>query len=283
MKGFFRAVVPIMFFIGLLVLNYPVMSTLYGRLHQEKELEQYDQAVEELETDSHIEEYRRQAQSYNAELAGKEQELQDAFSQKAEENVEYEKVLDMDQSGIMGSVEIPGIHAWLPVYHGTAEETLEKGVGHLEGSSFPVGGESTHAVLTGHRGLPAAELFTNLDQVKEGDDFFIHILNQTLAYRVYDIETVEPQQAESLTIMQGRDLVTLVTCTPYGINSHRLLIHGQRIPWQEPKEEAEPEKTREESLVQWLLTQKVFLASMAAAALLILYGLVSAIIFLRKK
>ena len=172
----------------------------------------------------------------------------------------------------MGAIEIPGINVYLPIYHGTSADVLNIGVGHLKGTSFPVGGESTHSVLTGHRGLPTAELFTNLDQVKEGDVFYIHILKETLAYQVYAIETVLPEQVDSLGIEQGRDLVTLVTCTPYGINSHRLLIHAERTDYDETQ--GDQTKTMNETLWQWLLSQKTFLLSVGIVLIALIYGII---------
>lgn len=140
------------------------------------------------------------------------------------------------------------------------------------GTSVPVGGESTHSVLTGHRGLPTAELFTDLDQVREGDVFYIHILKETLAYQVYAIETVLPEQVDSLGIEQGRDLVTLVTCTPYGINSHRLLIHAERTDYDETQ--GDQTKTMNETLWQWLLSQKTFLLSVGIVLIALIYGII---------
>lgn len=140
------------------------------------------------------------------------------------------------------------------------------------GTSVPVGGESTHSVLTGHRGLPTAELFTDLDQVREGDVFYIHILKETLAYWVYDIETVLPEQVDSLSIQEGRDLVTLVTCTPYGINSHRLLIHAERTDY-DGAQDSQTAAMRE-SLWQWLLSQKTFLLSVGLIVIMLIYGII---------
>ena len=146
-----------------------------------------------------------------------------------EERARYETLLNIDGNGIMGYVEIPSINCRLPVYHGTEEKTLQVGVGHIEWSSLPVGGESTHAVLSGHRGLPSARLFTDLNKLTEGDHFLLYVLSETLTYEVDQIRIVEPEDISDLLIQQGLDLCTLVTCTPYGINTHRLLIRGHRI------------------------------------------------------
>lgn len=145
-------------------------------------------------------------------------QLSDAFSQEAKKSDSaYSHVLDMEDSGVMGALEIPKISLYLPIYHGTSQEVLEKGIGHLEGTSIPIGGKNTHAVLTGHRGLPSAELFSNLDQLERNDEFYIHILGKTLAYKVFQVETVKPEDTGHLTIAKGQDRVTLVTCTPYGL------------------------------------------------------------------
>lgn len=152
---------------------------------------------------------------------------------------------------------------------GTSQEVLEKGIGHLEGSSIPIGGKNTHAVLTGHRGLPSAELFSNLDQMERNDEFYIHILGKTLAYRVFNVETVRPEETGHPAIARGQDRVTLVTCTPYGINTHRLLVHARRVPYKEKSS-----SSRKNNLWKWLLKQKVLLISTGILILLIIYSLV---------
>lgn len=155
----------------------------------------------------------------------------------------YENILNLSDNGIMGSVEIPKIGVDLPIYHGTSDDVLSNGVGHLQNSSFPVGGENTRTVLTGHRGLPNAKLFTRLDELKKDDLFYIRVGNKTLAYQIYKIEIVKKEEApDVLGIEEGKDLATLITCTPYGINTHRLILTGKRVPYSEKKKEAiEPE------------------------------------------
>ena len=175
----------------------------------------------------------------------------------------------MEESGVMGALEIPKISLYLPIYHGTSQEVLEKGIGHLEGTSIPVGGKNTHAVLTGHRGLPSAELFSNLDQLEKNDEFYIHILGKPLAYKVFNVETVKPEEMEHLTIAKGQDRVTLVTCTPYGINTHRLLVHARRVPYK-----TESTNSQKNTLWRWLLKQRTFLISTGVLVLLIIYSLV---------
>lgn len=150
----------------------------------------------------------------------------------------YESLLDVSGNGIMATLEIPKIDVDLPVYHGTDDSVLSIGAGHLEGTSLPVGGESTHAVLSGHRGLPSSKLFTRLDELVKGDLFYLHVLDQTLAYQVEKIEVVEPDEVDALQIEADKDLVSLVTCTPYGLNTHRLIVTGHRVPYKEKQKEA---------------------------------------------
>lgn len=271
----------VIFFIGLLVLNYPVLSTLHNQLSQGRVMAVYDDELEKM-TEEEIQRARQEAEVYNEQIAQSGPVLQDAFSTDSQEDPTYLGILNLNEDGVMGSLEIPKIHVYLPIYHGTSAESLRRGVGHLEGSSFPIGGESTHSILTGHRGLPQAELFTDLDQLEEGDVFYIHILEETLAYEIYEIETVEPENVESLTIQEGRDLVTLVTCTPYGINSHRMLVHAQRIPYEEA-EEYDSAQAVQENLLGWLLRQKTLWLSAGIVLLLILYGVIQCIRIHRRK
>ena len=177
------AIAALCFAAGILIFNYPALSTLYNQLHQGTVMAEYDEELARMEQEE-LDAYRQEAVEYNERLAGNGGAVRDAFAQDGGEDPDdpaYAGVLDMEESGVMGAVEIPGINVYLPIYHGTSADVLNVGAGHLMGTSFPVGGESTHAVLTGHRGLPTAELFTDLDQVEEGDLFYIHILKETLA------------------------------------------------------------------------------------------------------
>ena len=167
----------------------------------------------------------REAKEYNAGLL----ERYNNFTLTEEQAEKYDALLNIGGDGVMGYIEIPSIDVHLPIYHGTDDAVLQIAVGHLEWTSLPVGGESTHCVLSGHRGLPSARLFTDLDQLKEGDYFMLNILDETLTYEVDQIRIVEPEEVDKLTIIEGRDLCTLVTCTPYGVNSHRLLVRGHRV------------------------------------------------------
>lgn len=209
---------------GLSLLLYPSFSDYWNSLHQTRAIAAYAEEVANLD-DAQYEEVWAAAKAYNAALNGRENAylLTDAQKQT------YETILDVSGLGVMGYIEIPEINCSLPVYHGTDAAVLQVAVGHLEWSSLPVGGEGTHCVLSGHRGLPSAKLFTNLDQLREGDIFLLRVLDEVLTYEVDQILIVEPQDTEALQIVEGEDYCTLVTCTPYGINSHRLLVRGHRI------------------------------------------------------
>ena len=193
-------------------------------MHQSKAIAGYAEAVADLDDDIY-EQLWADAQSYNETLieSGGPRELTD------EEREEYEAQLNVSGNGIIGYIEIPKISCSLPIYHGTDEGVLQIAIGHIEGSSLPVGGESTHCVLSGHRGLPSAKLFTDLDQLVEGDTFVLRVLDETLTYEVDQILIVLPNELEALQIEEGKDYCTLVTCTPYGVNSHRLLVRGHRV------------------------------------------------------
>lgn len=186
---------------------------------------QYNETASKLDT-AKTQAILDAASQYNARLAQTGMKWQ----MSAADEKEYESLLNADGSGIMGYINIPKIDVELPIYHGTDDAVLQTSIGHLSGTSLPVGGPSTHCVLSGHRGLPSAKLFTDLDQMKEGDTFTLTILNETLTYQVDQIRIVEPTDLSDLQIVDGQDLCTLVTCTPYGINTHRLLVRGHRIP-----------------------------------------------------
>jgi sortase A len=196
------------------------MSNLWNQHRQNRLIDNYTTKVAELQEEEKSE-ARSAAEAYNNTLAG----LSDDAS--LDEDT-YNALLNIDGSGIMGYLEVPKIDVRLAIYHGTGEDALENGVGHLEDTSLPVGGSSTHCVLSGHRGLPSAKLFTDLDKLENGDLFYIYILGETLAYEVDQVLVVEPTQVDALKITPGQDYVTLLTCTPYGVNSHRLLVRGHR-------------------------------------------------------
>ena len=226
--------------IGILICLYPAISNYVAKLNHQEIIENYTLAVEELDEET-VEEELEKATIYNENLSG--DPVHDPFLEGSGYALpdNYLEVLNMYEDGVMGYIEIPAIDCYLPIYHGTDEETLLKGVGHIEQTSLPVGGTSTHAVLTGHTGLSTSELFTNLIDLEVGDVFYIHILNQTLVYKIYETEVIEPDDISKLVIEDGRDLVTLVTCTPYGVNSHRLLVKGERTEEIEITEEENTE------------------------------------------
>lgn len=214
----------VMLLAGLSLLLYPSLSDYWNSFHQTRAITDYAETVAELDK-AQYDELWAAAQSYNAKLARRE----NGYVLDAAQQEEYERLLDVSGLGVMGYIEIPEINCSLPVYHGTEEAVLQTAVGHLEWSSLPVGGESTHCVLSGHRGLPSAKLFTNLDRLREGDTFMLRVLDEVLTYEVDQILIVEPKDTDALTIVPGMDLCTLVTCTPYGVNTHRLLVRGHRI------------------------------------------------------
>lgn len=212
-----------LFLIGLSLLLYPSVSNWWNSMHASNAIVDYDAAREGL-TEADYSELFRAAERYNTELSTIDFPLM-----YHEQVAGYEEQLNMNSSGIMGYITIPKIQVQLPIYHGTSEGVLQKGVGHLAGSSLPIGGEGYHAVLSAHRGLPSAKLFSDLDRMRQGDRFSLTILDRVLFYEVDQIQTVEPQEVENLYPIAGEDHCTLVTCTPYGVNSHRLLVRGQRV------------------------------------------------------
>ena len=209
---------------GLSLLLYPFVSNYWNSLHQSQAIAAYMDDVRKLD-DSTYEAMWEEAQRYNASLL----EDENRFFPNDEEKQYYEQLLNVSGNGIMGYIEIPSIDVMLPIYHGTSEEVLQVAIGHIEGSSLPIGGESTHSVISGHRGLPSSRLFADIDQLSEGDTFTLMVLDEVLTYEVDQIRIVEPDDISLLAIEEGQDLCTLVTCTPYGVNSHRLLVRGHRV------------------------------------------------------
>lgn len=214
----------LMFLAGVSLLLYPTVSDYWNSLHASQAVAAYAEDVNAME-EQQYEAVLEQARAYNQERSSKTMD----FYLTDEEQQSYDSQLNVGGTGIIGYIEIPVIALSLPIYHGTSESVLQIAVGHLDWSSLPVGGESTHCVLSGHRGLPSAKLFTNLDEMKLGDTFVIRVLDEVLTYEVDQILIIEPTDTSALVIEQGKDLCTLMTCTPYGINSHRLLVRGHRI------------------------------------------------------
>lgn len=245
-------------FIGasLVMMFYPWISNFVNQHQADITVDNYKKKEKSL-SEEQKEEMWKKAQMYNADLAKNQVELTDPFVESKsaiKSGLIYNNLLNIDKSGMMCYLEIPCINVNLPVFHGTAASTLERGIGHLEGSSLPVGGKSTHAVLTGHTGLNNAKLFTDLTEVKEGDLFFLHTLGKDLAYRVIEIEVVLPEETQDLLIRKGKDLVTLITCTPYGVNSHRLFVTGIRTKYTpEEKENAKDDRSKDS---QWMNAYK---------------------------
>lgn len=209
---------------GLSLLLYPSVSDYWNSFHQSRAITSYAENVANLDTEAY-DEMLNAARDYNEALTKRENE----YALTDEQKREYNQLLDISETGIMGYLEIPTINCTLPIYHGTEESVLQIAIGHLEWTSLPVGGEGSHCVISGHRGLPSAKLFTDLDELSEGDVFMLRVLDEVLTYEVDLISIVLPSQTEGLHIEEGEDFCTLITCTPYGVNSHRLLVRGHRI------------------------------------------------------
>lgn len=218
--------------IGLSLMLYPSFADWWNSFHSSRAIASYEEQVANID-DAQYEELWDAARDYNQSLLHRPND----FILSDEQQEIYKSLLDIGGNGIMGYIEIPTIDVMLPIYHGTKESVLQIAVGHLDWTSLPVGGAGSHCVLSGHRGLPSARLFTDLDKLKVGDVFMLHVLNEILTYEIDQILIVEPQDTDPLLIEPGKDLCTLITCTPYGINSHRMLVRGHRIESQEePKD-----------------------------------------------
>ena len=242
----------LMFLLGFAILVYPTVSNQWNTYRQSKLITQYERVVEEMEPEDFSEEWEL-ARNFNNSFAVNDI-YGDAFGANDVdlENTEYWKILNIAGDGVMGYVSIPKINIKLAIYHGTEEEVLQTGVGHLNGTKLPIGGETTHTVLSAHRGLPSARLFTDIDQMEKGDMFYIHMLDEVLAYQVDQIsDMVDKDDMDAmeslLQVEEGQDQVTLFTCTPYGVNSHRLLVRGTRVPYEG---EEDVEVTIPETMVQ---------------------------------
>jgi len=218
---------------------YPLISSYVNEKYRSEIHTQYEEVIKQAD-DTELIEAREAAHAYNKSITPGTVE-DDSYSREAimEASVGYDELLNLAENGTMGYVEIPRISVNLPIYHGTESESLERGIGHLLGSSLPVGGRSTHSILTGHSGMASQKMFTDLVQLELGDKFYIHVLDETLAYEVDSINTVLPYDTSLLQISQDEDLCTLITCTPLGVNTHRLLVRGSRIPYVEAEKAAE--------------------------------------------
>lgn len=220
----YKIITSIIFIAGLLVIIYPFYMDYRNQKKQKEVIVEYKNTIGKM-TDEEMNELLEEAEKYNEELSkhGESRFYDDNITEG------YENILDPSGRGIIGYITIPKIEVELPIYHGTKESILQVAAGHLKGSSFPIGGESTHSVIAGHRGLPTASLFTHIDELEKGDYFEITVLNRTVTYEVDDISVVKPEEIKNLKIEEGQDYTTLLTCTPYGINTHRLLVRGKRI------------------------------------------------------
>ena len=223
-KHFTTILLVLILLTGVSLLLYPTVSDYWNSFHQSQAIASYVEAVAEIDNTDY-EKMWQEAVAYNEKL----KDNSGRWTPTDGELEEYERLLNVSDTGIMGYIEIPKIKVSLPIYHGTDEAILQIAIGHIPGSSLPVGGKGTHCVVSGHRGLPSAKLFTDLDQLEEGDLFMMRILDETLTYEVDQVRIVEPEELSDLEIDEDKDLCTLVTCTPYGINSHRLLVRGHRV------------------------------------------------------
>ena len=228
--------VGLLFLVGLGIMIYPTVSNQWNTYRQNKLISNYEKIVDDMSDEDFSQEWQN-AQEFNETISGNNG-FADVFGEKSKdsENSEYNRVLNMNNDGIMGYISIPEINIKLAIYHGTSDDVLQTGVGHINGSKLPIGGESTHCVLAAHRGLPSAELFTDIDQLQTGDKFYLHILDKVLAYEVDQILPMVDKDdhqtlQNALSITEGQDYVSLFTCTPYGVNSHRLIVRGHRVEY----------------------------------------------------
>lgn len=265
----------LVFLIGLGLVLYPYISDYVNKMAASNVVSQQQNTVQNTSADK-LAAALAAAQDYNAKLATARTALTDPFADvtTSDSDKEYNSLLNLNNDGVMGSIIIPAIGVNLPIYHGTSDEVLQKGVGHVENSSLPVGGASTHVVLAGHNGIPSMQIFDRLGELKVGDYFIIKVLNQELAYRVTSTEVVLPEDVDSLAIQPGKDLVTLVTCTPYGVNTHRLLVHAERcdIPqdWLDRQKRNDPVTQQSSSLLMNTILPLTLLGIAIAAAILLI-------------
>lgn len=272
----------VLFLLALGLTLYPVVSNYYNQRHRSQIQTAYREVLEQTDT-VELKRIREQAVAYNAAITPGA--VEEAYSQEAilTASNNYVNQLNVGGSGIMGYIDIPKINVDLPIYHGTGSDSLDRGTGHLLGSSLPVGGDSTHTIITGHSGMASQKMFTDLEQLQEGDVFYLRVLDETLAYEVKAVHTVLPHDTTHLGIVSGQDLCTLVTCTPTGINTHRLLVQGSRIPFVPAEETEISSVSHEENTVsrweeQYWLGIRLGLAAMVSMVLLL-----NALLYLRKK
>lgn len=266
----------LVFAVGAGIFLYPALSNLLAEYRQENVIKTYRAKVEQTNQEE-LDAAWEQAEIYNENLAG--DPVHDPFVMGSGYVLpdNYTEVLNVDGDGVMGYISIPKIDVYLPIYHGTSEEVLQNGAGHMDVTALPIGGINRHSVISAHRGLPSAELFTRLDEIETGDKFYINVLNETLAYEVDQINVIEPEELEFLTTDPEKDMVTLLTCTPYAVNTHRLLVRGIRVPYEEGEDEGGVTERTIES--NWL---KIYVAA-ALAGIIIVILLIIAVRHWRKK
>ena len=260
----------IIILLGVGLLLYPTVANKWNNMHATKAIASYMDTVTNM-TEDNYDKMWADARVYNESLVNKESR----FEPTEEEHALYESLLDVTGTGIMGYVEIPCIKVKLPIYHTTDETVLQIAAGHLEGSSLPIGGPSTHAAISGHTGMTSAKLFTALEKMKIGDTFFIHVLNTTLEYEVDQIDVVLPDETDILHIEEGEDYLTLITCTPYGVNSHRLLVRGSRTEYIPIAEENEIQEVPTEAEAKDFELPSVFVILTFVVAFFMIFGVIS--------
>ncbi len=272
-KHLLTIIIGLLFIIGVCVLLYPTVANWWNGQRQSRVVASYDKAVEDMREDGYSR-YYAEAQAYNEELyiKGSPVTLLDPDIVKG-----YDDVLHLTSSGVMGYITIDKIGVNLPIYHGTEEATLAAGAGHMQGSSLPVGGENTHSVISAHSGLPSSKMFTDLDKLEVGDTFELHVLGDTLVYEIDQIVTVLPTEFEEMYIQKGEDLCTLMTCTPYGINTHRLLVRGHRITYESEEEEIDATSSAGSNRII------IIAAAVIGAAVLVIVLSQTLVMFVRKK
>lgn len=271
----------VLFLLALGLTLYPVVSNWYNQRHQSQIQTSYWEVLEQTDT-AELERIREQANAYNAAITPGA--VEKAYTQESimAASEDYVNQLDLGGTGIMGYIEIPKIHVDLPIYHGTGTDSLDRGAGHLLGSSLPVGGDSTHTIITGHSGMASQKMFTDLEQLREGDIFYLHVLDEVLVYEVTAIHTVLPHDTTYLGIVPGEDLCTLVTCTPTGVNTHRLLVQGSRSPFVPAAESTDAEPEYESAVSSSWEDQYWLGIRLGLAIMVFLTLLVNVLLYIRK-
>lgn len=261
-------------FLAFLILYlYPFIADKWNAYVNKQLIVEYQNQVQSVDAVDKYEKEYEAAVTYNNGIAESSTKL--ITSMESQKSEEYENLLNMSSDGMMGYIEIPRLNIEVPIYHYSDDSVLEKGIGHVHGSSLPVGGENTHSILTGHRGLPSSKLFTDLDKMGVGDKFYIHILGKDLAYDVISVNVVLPAKTDSLVIEDGKDLITLVTCTPYGVNTHRLLVTGSRIPYDIDEKEVEKEKGQELQVKQTITPENMLVFGLVMFVLVLVMSMVT--------